>query len=434
MPEPQGAPLLGGKYRLLRELGAGAAATVFEAEHALVGKRVAVKVLDPVLARHPVLRARFLAEARAAATLSHPHVVDIHDIGMEGTGACFMVMELLEGETLEAMLSARGAIPVPYACELGLQVLSALEAAHLRGIVHRDLKTANVIVTHPRPDRPLVKVLDFGIAKGVIDAALDTVAEGTLLGSPRTMAPEQALGRDVDERADLYAFGAVMFEMLCGAPAFPGNSAVQVIGNVIAGRRARLRDLAPRVPAELAELIERCLAVCPDDRPESASEVARALMTFVSRQYVTSLPAGGVSLEPIPLKRKPPTRSGTMPITIVQPAVRLDDFAGLDLTESSVPPSSASVSTSLLEHPRIPKAPTPVRISAEALGLPPCSPLPVPEELAARRAPTVTPQSEAPAPAARATPRRLALSDVLPAAAAGLAMGLAVAWAAGILQ
>ena len=253
---PHPSSLLGGKYALLRELGSGGVACVYEAENVLVGKRVAVKVLDEKLARNVTVRARFLAEARAAAQLNHPNVVDIHDVGDE-RGGLYIVMELLSGETLAQVLASRGALPVPYACELVLQVLTALDAAHARGIVHRDLKPENVLVTHPRPDQPLVKVLDFGIAQGIAGAAAEP--EGRLMGTPAYMAPEQALGRRVDHRADLYSCGAVLYELLCGEPPFRGRTPMQILGSVLKNEYRPLCSCAPHVPIKLRQLVDELL-------------------------------------------------------------------------------------------------------------------------------------------------------------------------------
>jgi serine/threonine-protein kinase len=229
-------------------------------------------------------------------------VVDIHDLGVAPDGTSYMVMELLEGETLEQIIAARGAIPAAYASELMLQVLAALGAAHAIGIVHRDLKPANVIVTHPRPDRPHVTVLDFGIAKGVVEAAAESSEQAVLLGTPLYMAPEQALGRDVDERTDMYSAGAMLYEMLAGRPAFEGRTTHEVLSRVLAGDHAPLTQKKPERPAELAALVESALASDPRQRPASAEEFAERLTSFVVAPHALSLmPKRSAGPQPIPL-------------------------------------------------------------------------------------------------------------------------------------
>ena len=152
--QPNPVSVLDGKYALLRELGSGGTGTVYEAENLIVGKRIAIKLMNASAFAEPDSQARFVAEARAAARISHANVVDIHDLGVSREGVPYLVMELLRGETLESVIDTRGPLAPAYACELFLQILAGLSAAHAQGIVHCDLKPANVLVTHPRPDRP----------------------------------------------------------------------------------------------------------------------------------------------------------------------------------------------------------------------------------------------------------------------------------------
>jgi serine/threonine-protein kinase len=197
---PHAFSVLDGKYALLRELGAGGTGTVYEAENLIVGKKVAIKVMNPGAFAEKNAHARFVTEARAAARIAHANVVDIHDLGVGKDGIPYMVMELLRGETLENLIHTNGPLAPSYACELFLQVLAGLSAAHAQGLVHCDLKPANVMVTHPRPDRPLVKVLDFGVARGV-EAAQQV--DHSVMGTPMYMAPEQVTGDPVDFRTDV---------------------------------------------------------------------------------------------------------------------------------------------------------------------------------------------------------------------------------------
>ena len=210
-----------GAYEILALLGSGGMGEVYRARDTRLDRIVAIKVLPASVAADPDRRQRFDREARTISSLTHPHVCTLHDVGHEDRIA-YLVMELLEGQTLAERLT-RGALPLEQALQYAIEILDALDGAHRHGIVHRDLKPANVMLT-----KAGVKLLDFGIAKvvapGAATAAATLTAEGTLLGTPQYMAPEQLEGRDADVRIDLFAFGAVLYEMLTGHRAFPGES------------------------------------------------------------------------------------------------------------------------------------------------------------------------------------------------------------------
>ncbi len=400
-----------GKYELVTELGAGAAGTVFEAEHRVVGKRCAVKILHAELGRDPALVARFVAEARAGARIAHANVVDIYDLGVAPDGTTYMVMELLQGETLADVIGSRGPVASAYACELVLQVLAGLAAAHKKGIVHRDLKPANIIVTHPRPDRPHVKVLDFGIAKGVLDAGY-TSEDGVILGTPLYMAPEQALARQVDGRADVYAAGVILYEMLSGAPPHDGSTPMEVLGKVVQGLHLPLHEVCPDLPRELADAVERALRVDPADRFESAEEFSEALLPFVSVERASSLaPApGSLSQPPIPLV----PRVGAIAIHRPAPSMNPNQLLRLSI------PVYARPTDSLLCDPHFPAPDGVPRVS----GIPDFSPeglrlsAGTAAELAAN---TVVPFGRM---------RRGQLKTALFATAAGIGLGSVLAWLA----
>ena len=353
--------ILDGKYALIREIGSGSAGVVFEAEHLIVGKHVAIKVLHPSLAQDRVIRMSFAGEARAAAQIGHANVVDIYDLGVTDDGYTYLVMELLRGETLDAILSQYGALAPAYACELMLQVLAGLDAAHREGIVHRDLKPANVIVTHPRPDRPLAKVLDFGIAKGVADAMTEDGADAPICGTPTYMAPEQITGCAADERTDVYAAAAMLFELLTGQDAVVGDSPTAIMMNAVLGKQRQLLQLNPCVPLELAAIVERALSSDPDGRPRSARELAALLRPFVAPDRAFSLcPSAGTTVAPIPLVTRSAaqfmgSRTLTLPgpapdlIQVSYPAVSMSALAGAYLGENVVAP--------MPQLPRIPGPP-----------------------------------------------------------------------------
>jgi serine/threonine-protein kinase len=310
--QPYPGDVLDGKYLLKRVIGSGSSATVFEAEHVVVGKRAAIKVLSSQAVRDPQTRASFIAEGRAAARIEHVHVVNVYDFGITPENHAYLVMEMLRGETLQEALRDRGAVGETYACELVLQLLAGLSAAHALGIVHRDLKPANVLITHPRPDRPHVKVLDFGIASGIPKTVPDDPK--LVLGTPMYMAPEQATGQQVDARADVYATGVILYELLVGRPAFQGTTAREVMERVARGQAQPLQEALPGVNPELAGIVNQAMARKRDQRLGSAIEFAERLGRFLSPGRVLSLvPDPAQSLPPIPLVhaiRRPPSSKG----------------------------------------------------------------------------------------------------------------------------
>jgi serine/threonine protein kinase len=291
--------VLGGKYALGRVLGSGTQGAVYEAENLLVGKKVAVKVMSRDLARDGSLRDAFLTEARITARVAHPHVVDVIDLGLDREGTPFIVMELLEGETLSEILERRGPLPLPYACELMAQVLEAVAAAHREGIVHCDLKPSNVFVSHRRPDQPVVKVFDFGIAEG----GMHTRRGGA--GTPLYMAPEQAVGADVDARADVFAAGAMLYEMLTGEPPFPFDSLRQIVIAAQCGNFEPLDARVPGIPPEISAAVELALTANRELRLQSVHGLLAVLSLHASGPRRTKSPPSQASGEPIPLVAKP---------------------------------------------------------------------------------------------------------------------------------
>jgi serine/threonine protein kinase len=359
-PEPaSGARDLGtidDKYLLLREIGSGSAATVYEAEHLIVGKHVALKVLHTPSSTDEIMRERFVGEARAAAQIGHANVVDIYDLGVSNRGIPYLVMELLHGETLEQILARRGTVPPAEACEIMTQVLAGLGAAHSLGIVHRDLKPANIIVTYPRPDAPLVKVLDFGIATGVLGGS--SQPDEGLVGTPVYMSPEQALAAEVDERADVYAAGVILYEMLAGEPPFAGSTS-EVVGKVIAGKWKDLAAVNPAVPRLLVLAIARSMAKDVAGRIPTAHEFARHLVPYLSRPPPHSVPAGNsadafllVSSQHPEIKIVDSAPGGPMP----------RDFPSMHLARVDGKPRGEPLEDSVLKSPVIPRAPTAPKI------------------------------------------------------------------------
>jgi putative nucleotidyltransferase with HDIG domain len=285
--------------RVTALLGRGAMGRVYAAEHALLGRRVAIKVLEPSLARDPETVARFVDEARSVNSIRHPNIVDITDFG-DVDGRPYFVMELLEGETVAERLRARGKMSPGDCIAIACQVASALAAAHDQGVVHRDLKPDNIFLcSHPDyPDR--VKVLDFGVAKLVQrgdPGAPGRTEAGRVLGTPLYMSPEQCLGRPVDARSDIYALGVVMFECLTGAVPFDRESAMEVMMAHISDETPLLGSAGRPIPKLLEALVLRMMSKQPDARHDDMRQVRAAMLSIEEkvRRAVPPAPAATAS-------------------------------------------------------------------------------------------------------------------------------------------
>jgi eukaryotic-like serine/threonine-protein kinase len=279
--EPAAQHLLGGRYALAEPLGRGGMATVYRGTDTVLGRQVAIKVLADTLARDPSFVERFRREARAAAGLTHPGVVTVFDHGSEGE-TNYIVMELIEGPTLAELLR-RGSLGTERTVAIGDAILAALEAAHARGLVHRDVKPGNVMLTSAGD----VKVMDFGIVRS-LDAATLT-GTGTVVGSASYLAPEQVRGLPADGRSDLYAVGCVLYEALAGRPPFTGSSAVSVAHQHVSSEPAPLSRLAS-VPAALEGVVMRALAKDPEDRYADAGQMRAALSTTTVQAGEPTMP------------------------------------------------------------------------------------------------------------------------------------------------
>jgi serine/threonine-protein kinase len=260
--------VVGETYRIGSLLGRGGMGAVWAAEHLrLPGKRVAVKVLlDPAAAGEEMFQ-RFRREAEIASRLGHPNIIEVLDFNLLPSGQPYIVLEYLQGETLARRLRS-GRVPLDESLAIARQIGSALQAAHRAGVVHRDLKPDNVFLCVPEEDVPTrVKVLDFGISKIRGSGTLAT-ADSILMGTPQYMSPEQAVGRnsELDARTDLFALGAIVYEMLAGEPAFAGGSLAQVVYRVVHVEPAPLRSLVPDLPDEVVSSVERALSKSADDR------------------------------------------------------------------------------------------------------------------------------------------------------------------------
>jgi len=272
--------VVNGKYRLVRLLGDGGMGSVYEALHTVLGTRVAIKVLHPELTRRTGLVERFLQEARVAAQIRSPHVVQVTDIDRTSEGHAYIVMELLEGEPLSSVLDRQHKLPVPLACEYAGQILSALEAAHALGVIHRDLKPENVFVTFAG-GRPVLKLIDFGIAKArrLDPQQKNLTVAGVVMGTAEYMAPEQARSADkVDARSDIYAVGVMLYEMIAGARPVGGDDARIIALKVERGEATPLVQVAPGARPEIAGLVHRAMAARPEMRFANATEMRLAML------------------------------------------------------------------------------------------------------------------------------------------------------------
>jgi eukaryotic-like serine/threonine-protein kinase len=290
-----------GRYRLVRRIGGGGMGEVWEADDTVLGRRVALKVLVQELADDARATKRFVREARATARLTHPNVTRVYDFGRDG-GLPYLVMELLEGDTLADRL-AGGPLPPAEAARIGAAVADALDAAHGRGIIHRDVKPSNVLLTPAGQ----VKVMDFGIAAAA-DETHSTTGSG-LYGTAAYISPERAAGQPATPAADIYSLGAVLYELLTGRPPFIGDSPVLVVRAHLHERPRPVRELAPLVPPRLADACELALAKDPTHRPSSAAALAIRLRAASARP-AASVPgsAEAPTRRLRPTKRRDPAR------------------------------------------------------------------------------------------------------------------------------
>ncbi|MEZ4390641.1 MAG: serine/threonine-protein kinase [Polyangiales bacterium] len=268
-------------YALGGLVGEGAMGRVFRATQLETGRAVAIKTLRAEDLEDSGRIARFLREGRAATRIRSPHVVEILEVGRR-EGAPYLVMELLEGETLEARLREGGPMEVEAACEVLLAVCEGVEAAHRVGVIHRDLKPANVFLTRGVDGALAPKVVDFGISRLMDDQGDVLRTEShALLGTPRYLSPEQTRGsRHASPRSDVYALGAMLYECVTGRPAFPQTNLVALITRIARGELDPPRTLRPTVPEALEAVILRAMAVAPEDRPPTAAALAEALRPF----------------------------------------------------------------------------------------------------------------------------------------------------------
>jgi serine/threonine-protein kinase len=271
-----------GPYDLLREVGRGGTATVFEARHRELGKRVAVKVMHAHLAADAAASRRFLREGRAAATVRSPHVVDVFDVG-EHEGVPYLVMELLPGESLAAVLRERGRLPLGELADLMLPIAAAVHAAHEVGVVHRDLKPSNVVLAERAAGAVAPVILDFGISRLEGDPERDLTRSEALIGTVHYLSPEQTRGgRNASTRSDQYALGVMLYECATGARPFRGATHYALLHAIVSSKPAPPSTLDPALPAAFDAVVARAMHRDPNKRFASVRDLGAALVPWAS--------------------------------------------------------------------------------------------------------------------------------------------------------
>ena len=293
-----GDPLIGqtlaGRYHIVRKIGEGGMGIVYEAMHVVIEKRVALKVLREDFSHRPDVVERFRQEAKSASRIGHEHIIDISDFGVTAQGAHFFVMELLSGRDLAEELELRGCLPVRRAIEIVLQCTRALGAAHAKGIVHRDMKPENVFLVQRATGDDYVKIVDFGIAKM---SDIETggpgkklTKTGMIFGTPEYMSPEQAGGKELDHRVDVYALGVILYELVAGRVPFVGDTFMGILTQHVLEQVPPLSSVNPRcsAPPELEQIIRKAMAKTPGERQRSMEELGAELASLLQRLSITS--------------------------------------------------------------------------------------------------------------------------------------------------
>jgi serine/threonine-protein kinase len=328
-------PLVGsrlGEYEVLEPIGEGGMGVVYRGVHPLIKKRVAIKVLKPGASTDASHVKRLLAEAEAVNSIGHRNIVDIFGLGQLADGRPYIVMELLEGEPLDAYLRANRRLPLHEVLTLLLEIASPLAAAHAKGVIHRDLKPSNVFLCQQAEGGRYVKLLDFGLAKKALEGGSSSqTSQHVIAGTPDYMAPEQARARPVSARTDIYAFGAMGYEMLTGSAPFGGQTPMDVMMAHVSQPVPSVRALVPSLPPALDLLVRRMMAKAPEDRPQSMVEVRAELRALLA----TLSPTGSYQrLEPAPDR---PTSSNEMPAVQLKTPAATTDAALVAVSQSRTP-------------------------------------------------------------------------------------------------
>ena len=288
LPDPRIGSLLAGRYVLEEVIGEGGMASVYRARHKLFDRPVAIKIMNPMLATDAIVRERFRREAKSAQKLTHPNIIEINDQGDTEDGTCYIVMELLTGESLASVIE-RGPVELARALHVMSQMARGIARAHDLGVIHRDIKPENIFLVRRDDGSDLVKLLDFGIARSRQDSRLTD--QGELFGTPQYMSPERIMGQDSGESSDLYALGVVFFEMLAGMLPFYAEDIAKYFNKHMHETPRLLRTIDPRIPVALEDLVARMLGKQPKDRPVDAHRVHQDLLEIIKDLQVAAPPA-----------------------------------------------------------------------------------------------------------------------------------------------
>jgi len=311
-----------GRYRIIQLIGEGGMGAVYEAVHPGLKKRVAIKVLLPRIAERHDARVRFLREGEAASRINHPNVVSVFDVG-EDNDVPYLVMEFLEGRTLDDLLARRGALELSGAAALFLPIMAAVAAGHDCGVVHRDLKPQNIFLAQGRRGDPIPKVLDFGVSKLIDHDGPPVTRTDTMLGTACYMSPEQARGaRNVDARSDQFTLGLILYEMLTGRRAYRGENDLEILYSAASATVQPAQELRSGLPEQVYALLSRMLAVAPADRYPNLRDAAQVLLPFAGEKLRTALGGDFDPLAPAVPEAEaeaPPQSAGTAVFPVIPP-------------------------------------------------------------------------------------------------------------------
>lgn len=335
-------PLIGetlaGKYLVEELIKRGGMGAVYRGKHILMDKRVAIKVLRPSLAVDDHVVARFSREAKAASRISHPHAVSVTDFGEAESGVVFLVMEYLDGRTLKDVIKSQGPMPLDQVSEILRQVAGALDAAHEQGVVHRDLKSDNIMISDTKGGE-WAKVLDFGIAKiqqpeGVRD--IDITAANLVIGTPQYMSPEQcSQSGPIDARSDVYSLGIIVYEMLAGRVPFTGESPTVIMMKQVQDEPPSILEARPDLPPEVGKILERTLAKQPDDRFQTAGELSKALADIAAEVEASTVVGAPATVANAPVAAVPDDDLDEA--TLVRPRQPVDEVTMVEPRRESAP-------------------------------------------------------------------------------------------------